>query len=121
MIILADTGILLRLFNTADPLHSVVDTASRVIRRRGDKLGYALQNAAEFGNVCTRPATSRGGLGLSIQEADRRLKMVESSFTLFSDPASIYSDWRRLLTTHGVKGKQVHDARLVALMNLSGM
>jgi hypothetical protein len=44
---------------------------------RVDELVMATQNLAEFWNVCTRPATARGGLGLSIAETDRRLSVLE--------------------------------------------
>jgi predicted nucleic acid-binding protein len=121
MLILVDSGILLRLVNAADPLNAIIDAAVRVIQSRGDALAYALQNAAEFWNVCTRPATARGGLGLDAVETERRLKVVEASFSLLSEPTTAYSIWRQLVVAHAVRGKQVHDARLVALMQAHGI
>lgn len=76
---------------------------------------------AEFWNVCTRPATARGGLGLSIPVADRRLRVVERLFRVLPDTTSTYQTSRVLLVTHGVQGVQVHDARLVALMQVHGI
>ena len=38
----------------------------------------------------------------------------------YDDPKS-YAEWRRLVHTHSVKGKQVHDAKLVALMQANGL
>ena len=32
-----------------------------------------------------------------------------------------YPEWRRLVVRHAVRGKQVHDARLVALMTAHGI
>jgi predicted nucleic acid-binding protein len=116
MLILADSGILLRLFDPIDSLHATVDAAVRALRARGDKLVYSLQNAAEFWNVCTRPATARGGLGLDLVETQYRLGMIEKGFTLITEPHGLYSVWRQLVVAHSVLGKQVHDARLVALM-----
>lgn len=72
MIILVDSGIVLRLLEQGDPQHAAIRGAVRVLRGRGDTLVTAPQNAAEFWSVCTRPATARGGYGLSIGEADRR-------------------------------------------------
>jgi hypothetical protein len=46
----------------------------------GDILVTAAQCAAEFWNVCTRPTTARGGFGLSIPEAGRRLRVLEGLF-----------------------------------------
>jgi predicted nucleic acid-binding protein len=121
MLILADSGILLRLFHTADPFHATVDTAVSVLRSRGEKLAYSLQNAAEFWNVCTRPVTARGGQGLDITETEHRLGMIETGFALLSERPAVYPIWRQLVVAHGVQGKQVHDARLAALMLAHGI
>ncbi len=61
MLILVDSGILLRLMERADPQHGVIRHAIRTHTARGDELVTAFQNVAEFWNVCTRPTTSRGG------------------------------------------------------------
>src|SRR4051794_5069782 len=117
MLILADTGIILRLSNRTDPQHAIVRQALRLIRQRGDEAVTSFQNAAEFWNVCTRPATARGGLGLSVPETDRRLRLIERLFPILADSPTTFTHWRALVVAHGVKGVQVHDARLVALMN----
>lgn len=121
MFILADTGILLRAVDPADPQHAVIERAVRVLTGRGDVLAAALQNLAEFWNVCTRPATSRGGLGPDLAETESRVQDVESTFPILDDPPGLFRVWRRLVVAHGVKGKQVHDARLAALMEASGI
>ncbi len=116
MDVLADSGILLRLLEPTDPLYVIIDQAVRLVHARGDRIVIAPQNVAEFWNVCTRPATARGGYGLSIAETDRRLTIIEAVFAVLSEPPGAYRLWRSLVTTHAVQGKQVHDARLVALM-----
>lgn len=121
MLILADTGILLRQADPAGPLHTTVDRAIQAIRGRGDSLVIAAQNAAEFWSDCTRPATSRGGWGLSVAEADNRLRAVEAGFQRLPDLATAYFIWRQLIVAHAVRGRQVHDARLVALMMAHGI
>jgi predicted nucleic acid-binding protein len=93
----------------------------RALRGRGDTLVTAPQNAAEFWNVCTRPVTARGGLGLSIADADRRLRVIERLFRVIPDSPAAYQTWRFLLVAHGVSGVQVHDVRLVALMQVHGI
>jgi predicted nucleic acid-binding protein len=60
MLVLVDSGILLRLLEPTDPQHAAIRGAARVLRSRGDSLVTAAQNAAEFWNVCTRPAAARG-------------------------------------------------------------
>jgi predicted nucleic acid-binding protein len=121
MLVLLDTGILLRLLDRTDPLHGTIRTAVRALRARGDTPVIAAQNAAEFWNVCTRPATARGGLGLSVAETDRRLRILERLFPVVPDNPAAYHAWRGLIVTHGVQGVQVHDARLVALMQAYGI
>ena len=116
MRILSDSGILLRLFEPTDPAHADVQRAADALVLRGDKLATAPQNVAEFWNVCTRPATARGGLGLSQADAELRLQKVEVRFSILDEPPTAYAIWRQLILAHGVRGKQVHDARLVALM-----
>src|SRR4051794_34527897 len=112
MQVLTDTGILLRLFEPSDPLYAIIDQAVNALRTRGDKLVTTWQNAAEFWNVCTRPATARGGLGLDTAEAGRRLRILESTFSLLADHPSAYTLWAGLIVAHAVQGKQVHDAKL---------
>src|SRR5438552_5949766 len=116
MLIEADTGILLRLVNRADPQHAAVRAAARTLKERGDVLATAPQNIAEFWNVCTRPASARGGFGLSVEETDRRVRLIERVFRVLPEDPEVYFHWRRLVTAHGVSGVQVHDARLVAFM-----
>lgn len=121
MDILCDTGILLRLFEPLEPLRPVVDQAVALLRAGGDRLVVGFQNVAEFWNVCTRPSMARGGLGLTVSQAEARLRRLEAAFHQLSEPPSVYPNWRQLVVTHAVLGKQVHDARLVALMLAHGI
>src|SRR5689334_10528976 len=121
MLILADTGILLRLLEPTDPKHVEVRNAVKLVRQRGHRVVTAPQNAAEFWNVCTRPVSARGGLGLTVTETDRRLRIVERLFQVLPDAPAAYPLWRSLVVAHGVMGVQVHDARLVALMQVHGL
>jgi predicted nucleic acid-binding protein len=121
MRILADTGILLRLLERTDPQHALIRQAVRALRTRGDALVTWPQNVAEFWNVSTRPATARGGFGLTVQEADRRVLIVERVCPVLPDSPSAFGLWRQLVVQHAVMGVQVHDARLVAWMQAHGL
>lgn len=121
MLILADTGILLRLLERTDPQHAIVRQSLRLIRQRGDRSATSPQNEAEFWNVCTRPVTARGGFGLTTTEADRRLRVLEQVIPVLPDSPAAYAHWRALVVSHGVMGVQAHDARLVALMMAHGL
>ena len=68
----------------------------------------------------TRPI-ERNGFGLTLDEADREVKVIESGMTLLAESQKVYEEWRRLLIHHKVLGVQVHDARLAAVMNVNGI
>jgi predicted nucleic acid-binding protein len=56
------------------------------------------------------------GLGLSPAETQAKLRGLLSMFHLLRDERRIYEHWHQLVGKYEVKGKQVHDARLVAAM-----
>ncbi len=117
---LVDTNILLRLFRKDDPLHRLVKAVLKELNWQGSGLYFSLQNIAEFWNVCTRPA-ERNGIGLSIAETKRCVEEVERKMTFLPDNDRVYSIWLRLVISNRVRGVQVHDARLAAIMQAYGI
>lgn len=115
---LVDSNVLLRLLQRNDPHHSTIRQAVRALLARGDELCCAPQNIVELWNVSTRPATARGGFGLTMAETDRRVRLIERVFTVLEETPAVYPEWRRLVVSHSVMGVQVHDARIVAVMNV---
>jgi predicted nucleic acid-binding protein len=118
---LVDSNVLLRLLQRNDPHHSTIRQAVRALLARGDELCCAPQNIVELWNVSTRPATARGGFGLTTAEADRRVRLIERVFTVLDETPAVYPEWRRLVVSHSIMGVQVHDARIVAVMNVHGV
>ena len=90
MDILIDTGILLRLVIPADALHSEVRRSIKVLRSRGERIMTLTQNISEFWNVCTRPATVRGGYGFTIDETARKVKLLERLIAIKPDSDAAY-------------------------------
>ena len=43
---------------------------------------------------------------------------IKEVFSLVDETPAIYPEWERLVTVHGVLGKNVHDARIAAQMNV---
>jgi predicted nucleic acid-binding protein len=118
---LVDTNILLRFLFSNDPAYSVIRRAVGILKTRRERCVTTPQNFAEFWNVCTRPPTARGGLALTVEATERRLRLLERHFHLLPDNPEIYNQWKLLVTTHNVMGVQVHDARLVASMIVNGV
>lgn len=121
MLVRLDSGILLRLTNRNDPMYPIVARAVRRLRRRGYILVFFPQNLAEFWNVSTRPVTARGGLSRSLDVTRRRANALPRRFELLEDLPGTTKRWRRLVYAQDVAGANVHDARLVAAMQMHGV
>ena len=120
MAFLLDTSILGRLANNADPAFPVADRAVTELHRRGELLHLTAQNLIEFRNVATRP-TAVNGLGLTTSAAEAKAADFEVLFPLLTETPDIYPAWKTLVAAAGVIGKQVHDARLVAVCHVHGV
>jgi predicted nucleic acid-binding protein len=112
-----DTSILVRLANVADARHVVAARAVLELHRRGEVLHLTPQSLVEFRNVATRPIVING-LGLSAAKAEMEAASFEARFPLLPERPDIYPAWKALVTALGVIGKQVHDARLVAVCHV---
>ncbi len=117
MAFLVDTSVLGRLANQADRSHSVAKAAIAELHRRGEVLHIAPQNLIEFRNFATRPV-SANGLGLAAAAAEGLGIAFETSFTLLDETQAIYPAWKAIVGGLGIIGKQVHDARLVAVCHV---
>jgi hypothetical protein len=58
------------------------------------------------------------GAGLSIVAAQDQATAFEARFPRLADSPDIYPAWKALVSGLGVIGKQVHDARLVAVCHV---
>ena len=120
MAYLLDTNVLVRLANAADARHAVAARAVLELHRHGEALYIAPQVLVEFRNVATRPAAANG-LGLSAVDAEAEATGFEATFPLLAETPAIYPAWKALVGAMGVVGKQVHDARLVAVCHVHGV
>ena len=102
------------------PSHALaVDSVARLLAA-GEAVHFTLQNIAEFWNVATRPA-QHNGLGFSASVTLAEVEKIEAAFELLPDTSALYAEWKSLVVRHGVVGVKVHDARLVAAMNVHGV
>lgn len=114
MAFVLDTSILARLANRADAMYPVADAAVAKLFLRNEALCITPQNLIEFRSVATRPKAVNG-LGLTAAEAEAKTAVFEASFSLLADTLAIFPAWKILAAALAVVGKQVHDARLVAV------
>jgi predicted nucleic acid-binding protein len=117
MAILLDTSVLGRLANRADVGHPVATAAVAELHRRGEVLHITPQNLIEIRNFATRPV-SANGLGLAVSAAEGLASTFEASFPLLVETPDVYPAWKALVGALGVIGKQVHDARLLAVCHV---
>ena len=117
MAYLIDTSILARLANATDADHAVATRAVLELHRRGEVLHLTPQVLVEFRNVATRPIAVNG-LGLSTVDAEAQAATFEARFPLLAETPDIYPAWKALVSALRVIGKQVHDARLVAVCHV---
>src|SRR5580692_2938145 len=119
MSVLVDTNILLRRLQPNHAHHAMaIDSVARLLGT-GEPVHFTLQNISEFWNVMTRP-TAVNGLGFSAEFALNEVNKIERVLTLLPDSPAAYEEWKRLVVSYAVSGAKVHDARLVALMNVHG-
>lgn len=120
MIYCTDTNVMWRRFVPGDPGHPLVKAAMDALLHKGETLAVSAQNLIEFRARGKRPANVNG-LGMTTTEATDKAREIESFFTFLPDNADIYPIWQTLVDNYDVKGKQVHDTRLVAVMLAHGI
>jgi predicted nucleic acid-binding protein len=114
---LVDTNVLLRRIQSGHAQHGVAIESVALLVETREPVYFTLQNISEFWNVATRPV-SGNGLDLSTDRVRAEVEKIEQYLDLLPDSPAAYEEWRRLVLAHGVRGKKVHDAKLVATMNV---
>ena len=114
---LLDTNILVRLVDRASASHDVALVAVSRLLAAGYDLYITAQNLIEFGAVATRPIAANG-LGWDMMRTHSGVTDLINRFPLLDDTPGIFPRWLNLVTAVGVSGRQVHDARLVAVMEV---
>ena len=91
-----------------------------VLRDAGEAMYMTPQNLVEFWSVATRPR-EKNGLGVLPGQADVIVREIERIFPIVPDTPTIYEEWKSIVVGLAVSGRQVHDARLVAVMRVYGL
>lgn len=117
---LADTNVAVRRVLTADPAHPEIKQAVDTLILRGEIVAITAQILVEFQALATRPLEANG-LGMSPTEANIQAQEIETIFPLLEETPLVYNHWRSLMERYDVRGRQVYDARLVAIMLAHGV
>lgn len=120
MAYLVDTNVAVRRVLPTDPQHSVVTQAIDSLRQQGEILSITAQIIVEFHALATRP-TEANGLGMTALQASMEAQKIEAIFPLLPEVPAIFPSWRSIVGTYGIIGRQVYDARLVAVMEAYGI
>lgn len=115
-----DTNVLLRAAAPKSAHHAAaVDSVKRLLAE-GNEVLLAPQVLVEFWSVATRPVEVNG-YGWPAKEAESKVAELLRQFPLLPETPAVFPEWLRLVRQHGTTGKQVHDARLVALLSVHGV
>ncbi|HKS42980.1 MAG TPA: type II toxin-antitoxin system VapC family toxin [Blastocatellia bacterium] len=117
---LVDTNVLLRGSQKDHPMHKATDYAVKTLLNLGEELFVTSQNLIEFWAVATRPLANNG-LELSIEQAYQELDRLKRIFPALPETPDILTEWERIVIQYRVSGKQAHDARIAAAMNVHGV
>ena len=120
MNVLVDTNILVRLSQAGHPHQADCKSALTRLLQRRDQGVLCTQAAIEFWSVATRPQTANG-LGLDPSQAEASLRDFETLLVWLPEPPDIGARWRAIVNRYSIRGRQAHDARLVAFMQATGL
>lgn len=120
MRVLADTNIVLRYIHQDFDRHAEVEAAVDRLVGQGTDLVMVPQVLFEYWVVATRPY-GNGGLSLTSEEASRGVRLLTQTFPCLPDPPTLLGTWLALVEQHQVLGRQGHDARLAAAIQVHGL
>ena len=120
MKVLADTNVLARLLNPADPTQPIVLAALAQLDQAGHEVCLVHQVLYELWVVCTRPEPENG-MGFPPAEAHAAIQRATEFFRPLRDERGVFDRWSSLVVETSVCGKAAHDARLAAAMQRHGV
>jgi predicted nucleic acid-binding protein len=118
--VLVDTNVLLAATAPRRPLHDAALAVLNDWPNRGIVLAASSQVLREYLAVATRPVEANG-LGLDTDDALANVAALRNRMRLLVESEPVWDRLRALLAAYGCKGKQVHDANLVATAISAGV
>lgn len=110
-----DTNVLVAATDRSRASHSATLNLFDRIPRSGGHLVWSGQVKREYLVVATRPC-DKNGLGLTPTSALENINQFSCFLTLLEENTQVSHRLERLIATHQLKGKRIHDANIVATM-----
>lgn len=120
MRVLVDTNILLRLAQPETEAAGFALDALDLLGKGGFRGCVVPQVIYEYWVVATRPL-EQNGLDHRLSHVNRDLDRIQGMFLFLRDERAVFEHWHNLVSQHEVRGKNAHDARLVAAMHRHGV
>ena len=114
-----DTNVLVYATNELSPWHGAANAALQNARQLGIELVVSTQVLREYLSAATRE--SHAGCGIPVPDILENLHTFQREFTVVEDTRPVLAALENLLQNFSVAGKQVHDANIVATMQLHGI
>jgi predicted nucleic acid-binding protein len=114
-----DTNVLIYATNASSPWHGLANTALQEARQLGIELIISTQILREYLATATR--LSGTGSGRPLADIFENLQTFQREFTVVEDTRLVAAALENLARSVAVAGKQVHDANIVAAMQVYGI
>ena len=111
-----DTNILIYATNASSPWHGLANAAIQEARQLGIELIISTQVLREYLATATRLSVT--GSGIPLADIFENLQTFQREFTVVEDTRSVAAALENLARSVAVAGKQVHDANIVAAMQI---
>jgi predicted nucleic acid-binding protein len=114
-----DTNVLIYATNESSPWHGLANAALQKARQLGIELVISTQVLREYLATATR--LNATGSGIPLMNIFENLQTFQREFTVVEDTRSVAAVLENLARSVAVAGKQVHDANIVAAMQVYGI
>jgi predicted nucleic acid-binding protein len=109
-----DTNVLIYATDVRSPFHVKAQAALNAARSQGITLVISQQVLREYLAVVTRP--SLGVPEVPLAQVVENIRIMQREFDVVADSAQVLNNLLELLNRVEVRGKQMHDANIVATM-----
>jgi predicted nucleic acid-binding protein len=114
-----DANILVSASLSTAPFHLAASHALRGLRAKGAVLWISRQVLREYLATLSRPQSFTAPLPAAVLSAD--VRYLESQFQVAEDGPAVTATLLQLIAWTSVGGRQIHDANIVATMQVHGI